>query len=169
VTYRGHLAGGVVFGVAAGVGTAITGLTPSHDYASAAGVAATAFFFSLFPDLDTSSVPQRWFFRVVFAALVYLGWRGRYELATLMALVALLPVLDQHRGWTHGRWSPLVMPVILGAIYELWRWPQRAAGDAAAPGSLDAAHLAYLAAAVAGWYGHLLLDGKFRVFPRDER
>ena len=169
MTYRGHLAGGVIVGVAAGLGVTITGMAAAEDYAAVAGVAATALFFSLFPDLDTSSVPQRWFFRAVFVALVYLGWLDRYELATLLALVALLPVLDQHRGWTHGRWSPVVMPVILGAIYELWRWPQRVAGDMVPPGSLDSLHLAYLAAAVAGWYGHLLLDGKFRIFPRDER
>ena len=50
-------------------------------------VAGTALFFSLFPDLDTSSVPQRWFFRLVFFSLLYLGWTERYELATLVGVV----------------------------------------------------------------------------------
>lgn len=168
MTFRGHLVGGTVFGVAAAGGATAARLIAPGDYGAALGVGATALFFSLFPDLDTSSVPQRWFFRAVFAALVYLGWRSQYELATLIALVALLPVLDQHRGWTHGRWSPLVMPVVLGGIYELWRWPQGDIDVGAGAGPMEPVHLAFVLAAIAGWYGHLLLDGRFRIFPRDE-
>jgi len=165
MTYRGHLAGGLVLAATAALAAPALGLVETSDWVSLAGVAGTALFFSLFPDLDTSSVPQRWFFRAVFGLLICLAWRGQYQVATLVALVALLPVLDQHRGWTHSWWSPLVMPVLLGGIYELWRWPQQMPGERPAFGAI---HLACLGAAMWGWYGHLLLDGKLRIFPRDE-
>ncbi|MFH1566448.1 MAG: metal-dependent hydrolase [Gemmatimonadota bacterium] len=167
MTWRGHAAAGVGVGLAAAAASRGLGLAAPDDWQAAAAVFGTGLFFSLFPDLDTSSVPQRWFYRGVFAGLVYLGWRGQHEVATLVALVALLPVLDQHRGWTHGRLSPVLMPVALGGIYALWRWPQAGPATGLGAASVSGLHLALVAAAAAGWYGHLLLDGRFRLFPGD--
>jgi len=169
MNFRGHLIGGTVVGVGmAGLASRL-GYIPAGDYGILGGVCSTVVFFSLFPDLDTSSVPQRWFFRIVFGALLYLGWTERYELATLVGILSLLPLLDHHRGWTHRKISPLVVPVLLGAAYEYWRARNAWLGEFSWTnvGDLLAGHLIFLVACIVGWYVHLLLDGQFRLFPTD--
>ena len=158
---RGHLIGGVIAGVSvAGIGT-LSGHVGGLLHPDWWGVTATGVFFSLFPDVDTDSLPRRWFYRFVVVGLLYLAWSGQERLGLWLAMLTMLPLLDHHRGWTHGRWMPLVAPALLGAGYlaaqrgaswdEIWR----------------PADLTYYAAAVAGWYTHLLLDGLFRLFPQD--
>ena len=79
MTFKGHLSGGIVAGITL-TGLAVRwGYIPGADYRVWAAVCGATVFFSLFPDLDTASVPQRWFFRGVFMALVYLGWNERYD------------------------------------------------------------------------------------------
>jgi len=169
MNFRGHLIGGVAVGIGVAEISSRLGYIPPEDPRTWAGVWGTAVFFSLFPDLDTSSVPQRWFFRIVFAMLLYLGWTQRYELATLVGILCLLPLLDHHRGWTHWKISPLVVAVLLGAVYEYWRARHAWFGEFswANVRALLEGHLAFLAACVAGWYTHLLLDGRFKFFPTD--
>ncbi len=79
---------------------------------------AVALFFSLFPDLDISSIPQRWFFRGIFVVLLILGYYERFEEATLLAIVAITPLLNNHRSWTHNFFSVLLFPVVIAGIYE---------------------------------------------------
>jgi hypothetical protein len=162
VRVRGHLTGGTV--AAFGVAAAASGLelVPPAPHPLWWGVAATTLLFSLLPDIDTDSLPRRWFYRAVLAALAALAWHGQWRLATLLAGVSMLPLVDHHRGWTHGRWMPLLAPAVLAAL--LWWLAGRAGGTPVTP---MPAHAAYLAAAVAGWYTHLLLDGLFRIFPHD--
>ena len=73
MTFKGHLTGGILAGIGVTGLAARWGYIPSADYRIWAAVCGTTVFFSLFPDLDTASVPQRWFFRAVFMALIYLG------------------------------------------------------------------------------------------------
>lgn len=169
MNFRGHLIGGIAVGVAVAETAAQLGYIARADHRIWAGVCGTAVFFSLFPDLDTSSVPQRWFFRLVFAALLYLGWVERYELATLVGLLSVLPLLDHHRGWTHWKLSPLIVPVLLGAVYEYWRARHTWFGAFSWTNVqiLLEAHLVFLVACMTGWYAHLVLDGRFKLFPTD--
>ena len=167
MTFRGHLAGGMAAGVAAAAAASGLGLTGPGEYGTWCGVAGTGVLFSLVPDLDTASVPQRWFFKGVFVLILYLACRGQYETATLVALAAMLPLLDHHRGWTHGRLSPIAMPLALGVVYEYWRVSRVVDGGEFEVDLVAPSHLAFLAAAVVGWYTHLFLDGVFRIFPRD--
>ena len=134
------------------------------------GLFAAALFFSLFPDLDTSSRPQRWFFKLVFAGLLYLAWAGEYRTATAVAVLALLPVLDHHRGWTHHRLSPIAAAAIAAAGYAWWKLEGEGLGDwIAVLGDLPhGLEIQFAGAAVAGWYTHLFLDGLFRVFPQEK-
>jgi membrane-bound metal-dependent hydrolase YbcI (DUF457 family) len=167
VTVRGHLLGGALAGLGVAAAAARLGWIANGDHRAWAVLMGATAFCSLFPDLDTSSVPQRWFYRLVFAGLLYLGWTERYSLALVVAILALLPVVDHHRGWTHWKASPLLVPLLLGGLYEYWRI--RHAG--AAPSSwaelrlLLGWHPVVLGACTVGWYTHLLLDGCFRVFP----
>jgi len=169
VNFRGHFISGVAVGVGVAAGAVYLGYIDAHDYATWGAVCATTAFFSLFPDLDTSSVPQRWFFRLVFLLLMGLGWNERYELATLVALLSILPLLDHHRGWTHWKVSPLIVSVLLGTAYEYWRarhaFIQGFSWDNVRV--LLEGHAVFLVACVVGWYTHLLLDGRLKFFPTD--
>jgi hypothetical protein len=167
---KGHLVSGVAVGVGVAVGATHYGYIGADDFNTQVAVAGTALFFSLFPDLDTSSVPQRWFFRLVFGGLLYLGWTERYELATLVGILSLLPLLDHHRGWTHWKISPLAVSLLLGATYEYWRARHAFMGEFGWGNVrvLIEGHWIFLFACIAGWYTHLLLDGRFKFFPTDQ-
>ena len=169
MTFRGHAVGGLI----AGVGTACLALRwdllDPKDVWGWPGVLGITFFFSLYPDLDTASVPQRWFYRAVCAILLYLSWRGEYRQATVLAIIAMMPLLDHHRGWTHWRISPVL--VIVAPAFALAYWSGAVDGDGAGTSAvavatgLAAEHGIEIAAAVVGWYTHLLLDGRFKLFP----
>ena len=165
MSYKGHLAGGVLVATAVAAAAEGSGGGPETTL----GLFATALFFSLFPDLDTSSRPQRWFFKLVFAALLYLAWAGEYRTATAVAVLALLPVLDHHRGWTHYRLSPIAAAAVVAAGYTWWKLDGTGLEEWIAvlgqlPHGLEAK---FAGAALAGWYTHLVLDGLFRVFPKE--
>ena len=158
---RGHLVGGLVTGSGvAGIGI-LAGQVPGLLHPHWWGVAATGLFFSLFPDVDTDSLPARWFYRFVVVGLIALALTGQERLGLWLAILSMLPLLDHHRGWTHGRWMPLIAPAILGVGAAL-EWREKASPEMFAP--LD---ILYYSAAVVGWYTHLLLDGLFRLFPQD--
>ncbi len=169
VNFRGHLISGIAVGIGVAEGAMRLSYIEAGDHVTWGGVCATTAFFSLFPDLDTASVPQRWFFRCVFAALLYLGWNERYDLATLVAILSLLPLLDHHRGWTHWKISPLAVSILLGATYEYWRARHAFIGEFSWENvhALIEGHVVYLVGCIAGWYTHLLLDGRFRLFPTE--
>ena len=170
MNFKRHLTSGVVVGVGIAAGAVYYGYIDGDDLQTQVAVAGTALFFALFPDLDTSSVPQRWFFRLVFCGMLVLGWTERYELATLVGILSLLPLLDHHRGWTHWKVSPLVVSLLLGATYEYWLARNAFVGefDWANVRTLIQGHWIFLCACIIGWYTHLLLDGRFRIFPTDQ-
>lgn len=113
-------------------------------------------FFSLFPDLDTTSIPQRWSYRVIVLGLLALAYCGRYPEAVALAIIAMLPLLDHHRGWTHQIWAPLLFPVVVIAVYNfvvlhtvptIVQWDQQIYQ-----------HWKLIVGLVLGWYTHLVLD-----------
>lgn len=165
---RGHLTGGAlcawgVASAAAGLGT-IPGITHPLWW----GVALTALFFSLFPDVDTDSVPRRWFYRGILVVLLFLAWSGWWIEATVVAGLSMLPLVDHHRGWTHGRFVPLALAAVCAAGLLWWEgWPGTDEVDVVALDILTPRRLTFIAAGVLGWYVHLLLDGLFRLFPHD--
>ena len=164
----GHLAGGCLAGAAVAGAAGASGAIPGAADPVWWAVFATTLFFALFPDVDTDSLPRRWFYRGVLAALLWLAWNGLWQMATLLAVLSTLPLVDHHRGWTHGRLTPVLATGALGAGCLWWRG-DLAAAWASGGGSIPAADLVLLGAALAGWYTHLLLDGRFRVFPGDAR
>ena len=128
----------------------------------------TAVFMALFPDLDTTSVPQRWFFRAMFIMLAILYFQKELEVFCLLAFVTLLPVMHKHRGWTHWKVTPWLVALFLAIIWEYFRvqdtWRDRFSWE----NVWDALHgsWAFVFACVLGHYTHLLLDSRrIRLLP----
>ena len=128
----------------------------------------TAVFMALFPDLDTTSVPQRWFFRAMFVMLAILYFQKELEVFCLLAFVTLLPVMHKHRGWTHWKVTPWLVALFLAIIWEYFRvqdtWRDRFSWE----NVWVALHnsWAFVFACVLGHYTHLLLDSRrIRLLP----
>lgn len=153
--YKGHLVGAVV--VNAGYVGALR-LLPSDVLAQTNGVLqewqmlvglfVVAMLFGLWPDVDTNSKGQNIFFGIAFIVDVLLIWNGYLAAAAYFGLLAMTPIIGKHRGWTHGKLAMLLVPAPIVAIPYLGNsstWP---------------AYLVFYGAAVAGYFSHLLLDGR---------
>lgn len=84
-------------------------------------VIALAYLMALFPDTDTASKPRRFLDRTVFVILLACLWTEAYEIAVLVALAAIAPLLQKHRGWTHSWWTPWVFAVLFAIAWEIFR------------------------------------------------
>lgn len=160
--YKGHIAGGVLFSAIYAV--ALTHV-PIERFAEAAGIlqdwqALAAVFvigilFGLFPDIDTNSKAQDIFFGIVFPLDILLILNGNIEAAAYLGLIAMLPIIGHHRGWTHKKWAILVVPLPILLVPYMYN-------DAILPASI-----VYYGAATVGYFSHLFFDGlitkRFRV------
>lgn len=160
--YKGHIAGGVLVSV---LYVGVISFVPVEQFAEAAGLLGSwqvllsvfiiGMLFALFPDVDTNSKAQDIFFGIVFPLDILLIWQGYLQAAAYLGLIAMLPILGHHRGWTHKKWSAFVIPLPILLIPYLYN-------DQILPMSM-----VYYGAAVLGYLSHLLLDGllwrRFRV------
>lgn len=160
--YKGHIAGGIVFSA---VYAGVISFLPVERFAEATGLlgnwqAILAVFvigvlFGLFPDVDTNSKAQDMFFGIAFPLDILLIWQGYIQAAAYLGLIAMLPIVGHHRGWTHKKWAMIVIPLPILMIPYLYN-------DAILPVSTI-----YYGAAVTGYFSHLFLDGliwkKFRI------
>lgn len=160
--YKGHIAGGLAAGA---IFTLAISYLPIEGFAETAGIlqdwqAIAAIFviailFGLLPDVDTNSKAQDIFFGIVFPLDILLIFNGQIEAAAYLGLIAMLPIVGHHRGWTHAKWAMVVVPLPILLIPYLYN-------DAILPSSAI-----YYGAAVAGYFSHLLFDGliwrRFRV------
>lgn len=160
--YKGHVVGGLVIGLAyAGA----VSFLPVEEFAESAGllgdwqvlaaVLVMGVLFGLFPDVDTNSKAQDLFFGIIFPLDIILLWQGYIQAAAYLGLIAMLPIVGHHRGWTHKRWAMFVVPLPILIVPYLYN-------DQILPASI-----VYYGAAVAGYFSHLLLDGliwkRFRI------
>ncbi len=65
---------------------------------------------SLFPDIDIKSKGQKWLYWVLFALFLCLFVRKSYCLLSLLGIVALVPMLVNHRGLFHKPWFMVALP-----------------------------------------------------------
>jgi membrane-bound metal-dependent hydrolase YbcI (DUF457 family) len=152
--YRGHIAGGLGAGVAYSL---LLAKVPVERFAETAGLlenwqALAALFvlsmlFALFPDVDTNSKGQDIFVGLAFIVDVLLILDGQLQAAAYLGLIAMLPIITHHRGWTHSKLAMILVPLPLLLVPYLHN-------DDILPISI-----VYYGAAVAGYFSHLLLDG----------
>lgn len=153
--YRGHLAGGLA---AAAVCTVLVSTLPYQQFAAyadllqgwqvLAGVFVISMLFALFPDIDIKSKGQVLFYWMVFILDILLIWGRQITVAAYLGLIAMLPLLSKHRGWTHSIIAALVVPapiVLLPYLYD----------DKTLPVAVI-----FYGAAVVGYVSHIALDGE---------
>lgn len=104
---------------------------------------------ALFPDIDTHSKGQKFFYLLLLAVDAVLLWRRCMTEAAWLGLVAMVPPLLQHRGLTHSWWCLLLLT---GSLFLAPQWL----------GLCTQAEIAPCAVAFGtGYASHLLLDRLF--------
>lgn len=152
--YRGHIAGAVAANTTYLAGVK---LLPGEmlerwdislqDWQLIVGLYVVAVLFGLFPDVDTNSVGQNIFFGIAFVAMIILIVAGKFEPAAYLGLLAMMPIIGKHRGWTHHKLAMLLVPLPIVLVPYLHNQHIWTLG------------LLIYGAAVAGYFSHLLFDG----------
>ena len=107
-----------------------------------------SYLFALFPDTDIKSISQRVIYLIWFVLDAILILYKYYREAALIGLLAMLPQLTKHRGWTHSWMAALIVPTPLLAIPVILTM------------DLDAIGVSYYTAGVFGYASHLWADRK---------
>lgn len=160
MNFKAHAVGGVITSAVVSSFSLIAS-TNAIEVSDPFVVFGICFFMSLFPDLDTASIPQKWFYRCLIIVLCILFYFQEYKIISLISIFSITPLLHKHRGWTHWKITPFVISIIVLILY-----------DRALNGSeyyIEEVFLSYLIfvfAVVSGHYTHLLLDS--RLFKNDK-
>lgn len=113
--YKTHLGGGIICFVSGIAVTYIIGQYNPDLFTSMCWFFATLFG-SLFPDIDTKSKVQRFVYICLFVVSLYLLCINKMTLFALLSLVALLPLLVNHRTIFH---RPLFIFLLSGVFCSL--------------------------------------------------
>ncbi|MCP3921552.1 MAG: hypothetical protein GY714_03105 [Desulfobacterales bacterium] len=162
MNFKGHLAGGLLTG--AGISFIAINFD-SQVVRTVFTITPIALIFSMFPDLDTSSIPQRWFYRFIILYMFSLALNNEFKFATLIGILVLAPVIDQHRGWTHSFHAAFIVPLALIIVYQFFLSRNHFFENFNLNGIVDCI-LKYkwiLLAAISGWCSHIILDSKWLV------
>jgi hypothetical protein len=110
--YKGHSAGGLLtFFVL------FVALRPHIDAKTAVVLCACTIAGALFPDIDTKSKGQKWFYRVVFFCLIVLLLLQQFFFFAVLSLLVGLPLVVDHRGLFHRLWFIVtVVGVTIGVL-----------------------------------------------------
>ncbi len=178
MNHTGHVAGGIIAGGAVCFIASLTGdvelgwdtlnelkdspLSPTQNTRTILGLFLTSLFMSLFPDLDVHSVFQRWFFRIVFILLGVMHFSGRHDLFVIVSFCAIMPLLHQHRGWTHWKITPWAIAVFLAVVQEYFLAKNRWSSSFEWENVVDLLrnYWLFVLACVVGHYMHLFLDAR---------
>lgn len=152
--YRGHVAGAATFAVfylsALSLGFGIDLLAERaifSGYYFPIALTGLVVLFGIWPDIDINSRAQNLFYSIFFLIDVVLILSSEYEAAAYLGLLAMLPVISKHRGWTHSKLAVILVPSPFLIIPYLDN-----------PGD-PWVGLPYYLAAVVGYVSHLYFDG----------
>jgi hypothetical protein len=108
--YKGHLLGGFVGGV-----SLLFLLSKIVVYSLPALTALEwllcALAGSLFPDVDTKSKGQKYFYWLMVVLILLSLCKGNLNCAIYLILFSILPLIVQHRGLFHCTWFLVVVPL----------------------------------------------------------
>ncbi len=112
--YKGHLFGGVsVFVV---ILLALTRFAACPSYKT---VLEWLFFCcagALFPDVDTKSKGQKWYFRILFILLLYAFIKRNMAIVWFVTFSFVIPHIVIHRGIFHRIWFVIAIPLTIGLL-----------------------------------------------------
>ena len=121
-----------------------------------------AFLSGLWPDVDIKSKSQQIFYRLFLISNVLLIYKGYYAISAFFGLFAMLPLIGNHRGWTHSKLTMLLLPavfLILPMVYFHRDQLDRNELLAAQNLVLLKGGLPFYTASLIGYATHLHLDG----------
>ncbi len=143
--YKGHIAGAVILG--AGVLAAVNWLAWFRPEPwQALVLMGCVVLGALFPDVDTDSRGQKFFYSLLLIINLTLMILGYYRWSAILGFLAMLPVVARHRGFIHTWWAMLAIPLavfLLPIIFYGVPWQIL---------------ITYYLASVFGYFTHLILD-----------
>tara|TARA_B100001758_G_C18238733_1_gene519337 strand:+ start:146 stop:598 length:453 start_codon:yes stop_codon:yes gene_type:complete len=110
---------------------------------------AIVILFSVWPDVDISSIGQKIFYSIFFITdAILIFYFNDHTSAAYFGLLIILPVLAKHRGWTHWRITAIILPlpIIIAPMYIY--------------GGTIIEGIPFYCAAVTGYFSHLFFDGE---------
>ena len=108
-------------GVVAATGISVATYYMTADNNASLICALVCFFASLFPDLDTDSIPARWTARVALAISLLSFFKEWYIPSSLIGMAFLLFKIGKHRGWTH-KYSLIVVLCIVSFFHKEYQF-----------------------------------------------
>jgi hypothetical protein len=117
--YKGHLLGGFVGGVSL-LFLLSRVLVYSLPALTALELLLCALAGSLFPDIDTKSKGQKYFYWLISALILLSFYKDRIYCAIYLLLFSLLPLIVRHRGLFHCTWFLIVVPLGAAAIATIY-------------------------------------------------
>lgn len=118
-----------------------------HDWQAVLAVFLISTMFALFPDVDTNSKGQDILYYILFGLDILLIATGNVLAAAYLGLIAMLPILGHHRGWTHKKWAMIVVPLPILLVPYLYN------------DTFVLSSVVFYGAAITGYFSHLLFDG----------
>lgn len=109
---------------------------------------------ALFPDLDTKSMGQKWFYRGLACISILLIAYEKHQAFTVVSLCGLVPLLVNHRGLLHRWW--FIVGVAALYVFTITRF---------VPSYYNAAFF-NACFFIVGAASHLWLDGGIRLLSR---
>lgn len=154
MNFKGHVIGGAVTSTIVSAISLIP-IIPFIEISRPEVLFFVCFFMSLFPDFDTASIPQRWFYRILLVLLFWLYLEQKDEIIAIIAIFSITPLIHKHRGWTHWKVTPFIISLSLIYLYD---YEKGVTG--LDPYYIFINYLLFILAVVSGHYTHLLLDSK---------
>ena len=155
MNFKGHLVGGLIASSIASGASAIILKESSNVLSDPAVIFCVCLFMSLFPDFDTASIPQKYFYRSMLLVVPYVYWYYSSDVLFVLAMFLVLPLVHKHRGWTHWKKTPFII-----AFFVLWVFDRNKGVYKISVNDLIIEYLVFTLCLVLGHYTHLLLDSK---------
>jgi len=152
-SYKGHLAGGVLFFIPFAFGLAYVfnfdKISPLQFALQVLTLFGICLLFALWPDVDIKSKGQKIFYTIFFVLDIIFILQERLREAAFLGIFAMMPILSKHRGWTHSIWAVFVVPLPFLVLPMYYTSANNYVG------------LPYYLAAVTGYLSHRFMDGMF--------